>query len=47
MIHVEKVEMRVYCDIKAETNVCTHGCTRLERSSLMCLITSLPFQEKL
>ena len=27
MIHVEKVEMRVYCDNKAETNVCTHGCS--------------------
>ena len=36
MIHVIKVEMHVYCDIKAETVVCTHGCTREERSSLMC-----------
>ena len=27
VIHVEKVEMRVYCDIKAEIVVCTHWCT--------------------
>ena len=31
VIHVEKVEMRVYCDIKAETIVCKHRCTHLER----------------
>ena len=27
VIHVEKVEMSVYCDIKAETIVCEHRCT--------------------
>ena len=27
VIYVEKVEMRVYCDDKAETVVCKHRCT--------------------
>ena len=47
MIHVEKVEMRVYCDIKAETIVCTHSCTREEKSSMLCSHPILAISKKI
>ena len=47
VIHVEKVEMRVNCSIKAETVVCTHWCKHCERPKCCVLIPALPFQEKI
>ena len=47
MIHFEKLEMHVYCDIKAETVVCTHQWLAKRGHQCCVLIPALPFQEKL
>ena len=46
MIHVEKVELDVYCDIKAEIVVCTQRCTHKRGPKCCVQIPALTFLEK-